>query len=203
MEVFNLFAFSYFVFFTLVPLTLQSYSSSSQCQSDHTSGNTVPLALFSLPKSYPNAQQPQDAVALEQIRNTLGLYPLCIDGKNFDALDRVFTPNAVANFSTPIFVLSGLPAIQARLQETLALVDTQHSYGTQVVEIRHGGCEAVAVTYFIASHFGRGAHVGGVLYAYGQYQDTLVKISRTGEWRIKERNLVYMVCNIQPQTRPL
>ena len=72
---------------------------------------------------------------------------------------------------------------------------TQHSYGTQVIEIESGGCDAKAVTYFTATHFGRGVYLGEVYYAYGQYQDSLVKISEEGEWRIKERNLVYLVCD--------
>lgn len=172
------------------PSTLQAYS--PRCPSTPTSKNTVPLSFFSLPKSFPKAQGPQDAVALEQIRNTLGLYPLSIDGKNFDALEQVFTPDAVANYSSPISVLRGLPAIKATLEKILAPVDSQHMYGTQVVEIRHGGCEASAVTYVTVAQFGRGPYEGEVLYSYGQYQDTLVRIP-SGGWRIKERNLVYMV----------
>lgn len=179
--------------------TLQAYS--PRCPSVPTSKNTVPLSLFSLPTSFPRAQSLQDAVALEQIRNTLGLYPLSIDGKNFDALEHVFTPDAVANYSAPFSVLRSLPTIKATLKKVLAPVDSQHMYGTQVVEIRHGGCEAAAVTYFTANQFGRGTYAGEVLYSYGQYQDTLVRIP-SGEWRIKERNLVYMVrvtnWNLQP-----
>lgn len=176
---------------TSLPSTLQS----PQCPSHPTPQDTHPHPLFSLPKTYsPTPQQPQSPSTLDKIRTTLSLYPLCIDGKNFAALDRVFTPTAIANYSAPIFVLNGLAAIQARIEKALERVDTQHSYGTQVVRVLGGGCEAVAVTYLTATHFGRGVYEGEVFYAYGQYQDILVRVGEgEGEWRIRERNLIYMV----------
>lgn len=179
------------ILLTFIPSTFQTHT--HQCPSTPPSTSTLPLPPFSLPTSFPNAQHAQDPIALDQIRNTLGLYPLALDGKNFGALDRVFTPDAIANYSTPIFVLKGLSAIQARIEAVLVKVGTQHSYGTQVIEIGSGGCEAKAVTYFTATHFGRGVYLGEVYYAYGQYQDSLVRVSEEGEWRVKERNLVYLV----------
>lgn len=57
----------------------------------------------------------------------------------------------------------------AALKSNLAAVDTQHTYGTQIVEITTPD-EARSVSYFTATHFGRGKYVGQLVYAYGQYQ---------------------------------
>lgn len=57
----------------------------------------------------------------------------------------------------------------AAIEAALATVDTQHAYGTQIVEIL-GRDQARSVSYFTATHFGRGRFYGQVVYAYGQYQ---------------------------------
>ena len=50
------------------------------------------------------------------------------------------------------------------------------------------------MTYFTATHFGRGVYEGEVVYGYGQYQDSWTKDRETGAWRIAVRNAVLMVC---------
>jgi len=143
-----------------------------------------------LPSLLGSAASPQDPVSLDAIKNTLALYPLAIDGKDFSALSRIFTPDAVANYSAPLDILTPLSIISSTLQTSLAPVTTQHSYGTQVVQL-FGPCVARCVTYYTATHFGVGVYEGEVLYAYGQYRDVLV-LGNQG-WRIKERTLAYMV----------
>lgn len=69
------------------------------------------------------------------IRNTLAHYPLAIDGKQFSDLSLVFTPDAVANYSAPLNVLTGLPMIESVLEADLRPVSTHHSYGTQLIEV--------------------------------------------------------------------
>ena len=123
---------------------------------------TMPIAQSSLPTSYPLSLKPQDAVIESQIRNTLAHYPLALDGKNFAALDLVFTPDAVANYSTGIGVLRGLEQIKIALEQALVPVVSQHLYGTQVIEIEKGGRTARALTYLTASQFGQGTHLGKV-----------------------------------------
>lgn len=49
------------------------------------------------------------------IKNTLSLYPLAIDGKDFSLLASVFTTDAVANYSTGVGVLDGLDQIETGL----------------------------------------------------------------------------------------
>lgn len=129
-------------------------------------GNTSQAAKVidpsSLPLAYPLSLKPQDADTQNQIRNTLAHYPLAIDGKNFDALDLVFTTDAVANYSAPLNVLVGLGQIQLVLEQSLAPVMSQHAYTTQVIEVLEGGGSAKSVTYFTSSLFGRGNETGKV-----------------------------------------
>ena len=149
------------IFLTHAILTLQS----NTCPSNSTlpASLTQAIPLFSLATSYPRAiSRNQDPSKISQIRQTLALYPLAIDGKNFAALSRVFTPDVVANYSAPLNVLTGLSTVQATLEQSLMYVDTQHSYGTQVIEVLEGGCTAKSVTYFTANHFGKGKYYGQV-----------------------------------------
>ncbi|KAJ2983086.1 hypothetical protein NQ176_g957 [Zarea fungicola] len=150
-----------------------------------------PTSPFDLPNAFGESGVVSNPFDVEAIRNALAHYPLAIDGKNFDALDLVFTSNAVTNYSAPFGILTPLSAIKSALQGGLAPVTTQHAYGTQVIEVK-SATSAVSVTYFTATHFGAGAHAGKLVTAYGQYQDAWVKQSGL-HWRIARRNLVYMV----------
>ena len=123
---------------------------------------TAPIPLFLLTISSPQSLDSQDADTKNQIRNTMAHYPLAIDGKNFAALDLVFAADAVANYSTPLNVLTGLPQIEAVLEQALAPVLSQHALSTQVIEIEKGGETAKSVTYFTASQFGMGNMTGKV-----------------------------------------
>ncbi|KAK4902236.1 hypothetical protein LTR27_001139 [Elasticomyces elasticus] len=146
-------------------------------------------SFSSLQTTFAPATHTQDPGILAQIRNTLALYPVCIDGKDFASLSLVFTEHAVANYSEPLNILTPLSNIQSVLEASLAPVATQHQLGTQVVELL-GHCSARSLTYFVANHFGKGVYEGQVAYAYGQYRDVWTK-TRAG-WRIKERTLAYM-----------
>ena len=68
---------------------------------------------------------------------------------------------------------------------------TQHSFGTQLIDVLSYD-SAFSVTYYTATHFGRGEFVGKTATAFGQYQDVWKK-QGNGEWKITHRNLVYMV----------
>lgn len=57
-------------------------------------------------------------------QNTLVLYPFAIDGKNFAALDNIFTKDVVANYSAPLDVLTPLSTMQTALEASLASVTT-------------------------------------------------------------------------------
>ena len=123
---------------------------------------TAPIPISAVPTSYPLSLTSQDAELQDQIRNTLAIYPLAIDGKNFPALDLFYTADAVANYSAPINVVTGLSEIKAVLERALAPVLTQHTYGTQVIEIEKGKTRARSLTYLTATHLGRGNATGKV-----------------------------------------
>lgn len=129
---------------------------------------TSPIPLPSLPSIFaPDADpSPPDPVAESQIRNTLVTYALSIDSKNFTALSSVFHQDAVANFSEPINVVRGLAEIMGTLEASLAVfAGTQHNYGTQAIRIDAVEACARAVTYFSATHFGKGEAEGQVYYS--------------------------------------
>lgn len=155
-------------------------------------GNLEPVPLFDTAAVYAGASARQDSPTLAQIRNTLSLYPLAVDGKNFDLLRNVFFQDAIANYSAPLNILTPLPVIEKALAAALASVTTQHLLGTQVVELSPGGRKAKALTYFTATHFGKNQYEGQILQAYGQYQDILAK-DKDSSWKIQIRNLQYMV----------
>lgn len=123
---------------------------------------TSAIPLYSLPITYPLSLNPQNPIIENQIRDTLAHYPLAIDGKNFAALDLVFTQDVVANYSEPLGVLTGLPSVISALQSTLSPVRTQHALSTQLIEVLEGESRARSLTYYTASHFGQGDYYGQV-----------------------------------------
>jgi len=199
-----LFLFSRMLYYLLKTLSLFSLFSRSlsgvvlhdESFLDSTSSSGSQFSGASLSTLFSSSRQDAWAVDVLAIRNTLALYPLSIDSKNFSMLSAVFAPNVVADYSAPIGVLNGLSAVQTTLEEELKPVMTQHSYGTQYIDKLASGWEARAVTYYTASQFGMGSKKGQVLYSYGQYQDYLVKDTSSGQWFIQDRTLVYMGPNI-------
>ncbi|ETN43286.1 uncharacterized protein HMPREF1541_02445 [Cyphellophora europaea CBS 101466] len=130
------------------------------------------------------------------IRQTLSLYPFAVDGRNFDALDRIFTPNVRTNYSEPINEVVGLTNIKAAIAAGLDnFAATHHSFGTQYI-VRCAKDSAISVTYYTASHYfhpSKPAEIQNgseVLYATGRYEDTWER-QGDGGWKIANRNLVY------------
>ena len=175
----------------LAALSVQVTAGVSRSTVDLNLTASAAIPFFNLPTLVGSAQYQADPNDVEAIRVTLALYPLSIDGKNFAALNQVFTPNAVANYSAPLNVLTPLSTIESVLEASLAPVTTQHAYGTQLIDILSRDA-AFSVTYYTATHFGRGPFLGQIVTAYGQYQDVWAKQS-DDSWKITHRNLVYMV----------
>ncbi|KAJ5406574.1 hypothetical protein N7465_007858 [Penicillium sp. CMV-2018d] len=146
-----------------------------------TTNDIAPIELSSLASGY----------APGAIRNTLAIYTFAIDGKDFNALSKIFTTDVIVNYSAPLNVLTPLETIQSVLSLSLGCVTTQHLYGTQRIDIL-SPITAKSVTYFRAAHFGKGDKENEVDYAYGQYQGNWQR-QATGTWRIVHRNFVYMV----------
>ncbi|OJD32849.1 ethyl tert-butyl ether degradation protein [Diplodia corticola] len=162
-----------------------------------------PIPVQQIPSHFP-PRAVIDVSATETIKRTLATYALAVDGKDWAALGAVFAADAVANYSAPLGVLTGLSAIRSTLSASLAqFAGTQHSLGTQIVDVCASGV-AVSLTYYTATHYLQGAarnstsivNGGQVLYAHGQYQDTWSK-QQDGSWKIVIRNLVYMVSGLE------
>jgi len=147
----------------LVTMAAEVHSTKTSCSFNSTASPILPrgIPIFNVPNLYAPATNSQPADTVAQILNTLSLYPLAIDGKNFPALSLVFAPNVIANFSAPVGVLTPLPAVQKGLEQILAPVDSQHSYGTQIVDVLDD-CHVRSVSYFTASQFGKGKYYGQV-----------------------------------------
>jgi len=149
-------------------------------------------SLFSRP-TFP--QSPSAAADIEQIRATIALYGLALDGKNFPILDNVFTPDVRANYSA-LGVMNGVEQLKTTLEASLEPVaSTQHQFGTSVVQLcrdtsaaagaeeMSGTTAAISVTYTTTSHFPLGPDgvvspsilAADVMTGFVMYQDVWVK----------------------------
>ena len=95
------------VVLALVPNTLTQPSKSSFSCPNTAPG---PVSTFDLAQSFLTPVL-TDASSVEAIRQTLAIYPLAIDGRNFEALRKVFTTDVRANYSDPIGALNGVQAV--------------------------------------------------------------------------------------------
>lgn len=165
-----------------------------------------PIPLQQIPSHFP-PRELIDIAATESIKRTLAIYALAVDGRDWSALDNIFADDAVANYSAPLGVLSGLSAIKSTLSNSLVqFTGTQHALGTQIVDVCAADV-AISLTYYTATHFLSAPQNsttlvddGQVVYAYGQYQDTWKK-QGDGSWKIVYRNLVYMVSDLKDSQR--
>lgn len=120
-----------------------------------------------------------------EIDDLLSRYTLAIDGKDFDALDEVFTPDATIDYTTSGGTKGVYPDVKAWLAKALANFPmTQHLLGNKRVTI--DGDTATSRTYFY-NPMGAPKEGGGLqmFYVGGYYNDRLV---RTADgWRIADR----------------
>lgn len=144
-----------------------------------------------------------DLLTIQTISDTLAIYPLAVDGQNWDVLDLVFTPDAQTSYPAPIGNFSTLQDLKTGLAAALSkavFTSTEHAYATQIINV----CAidaAVSVTYVVANQFLNLGYVPGpeqivddtdAVYAYAQYQDSWAR-QGDGSWRITNRFMVYMV----------
>lgn len=102
-----------------------------------------------------------------KIRNKLALYAIATDGKNYSALSNVFTSDVVLNFVPTYGVVRGLDTFQGVLMKTLAQVDTQISFGTELVKVfEDNPCIASSFSYFTVTYLGKGKFEGKVRKAF-------------------------------------
>lgn len=184
--------FYYSIYAALVSVvTVSSLPHESAKRASISITGDAPIPFFDLPDVTSGSSFVASPFDVEAIRNAMAHYPLALDGKNFAALSLVFAANAVANYSDPLGVLSPLTAIEAVLSASLKPVTTQHLLGTQVIDVL-SPTTAFSVTYFEATHFGKGEFTGEIVTTHGQYQDVWAR-QKDLSWRISHRNLLYMV----------
>ena len=120
-----------------------------------------------------------------EIDDLLSRYTLAIDGKDFDALDEVFTPDATIDYTTSGGIKGQYPEVKAWLAKALSLFPmTQHLLGNRRVAV--DGDAATSRTY-LSNPMGAPKDGGGLhmFYVGGYYNDRLV---RTADgWRITDR----------------
>ncbi|MDG1311884.1 MAG: nuclear transport factor 2 family protein [Porticoccaceae bacterium] len=129
-----------------------------------------------------DAQNFADHLEIQQVIN---LYASALDKQQWDALEGVFTDDAVANF-IGIGVFEGRQAIVELVASVLTQCSvTQHLLGN--INIVVTGDTATATCYLSALHVGLGDYAAETLTVWGEYSDELVRTA-VG-WRIKHRTL--------------
>ncbi|KAH7077207.1 hypothetical protein FB567DRAFT_145269 [Paraphoma chrysanthemicola] len=135
------------------------------------------------------------------IKNVLSRYCEALDLKSFQLFEKVFVPEAVADYPFNSN-LKGVEAIGTAIQNRLGPIRTHHSLTTQSIIFHQNGKGANATTHFTGVHFGQGPHEGKMLSAYGRYMDELVLLpakdgdlegvpGASGVWRIKSRTVAF------------
>jgi len=141
-----------------------------------------------------NELPPALAEALDRlaIQHVIAAYSEAIDNRDWDALDRVFTADAVIDYTEMGGIRGDLPTIKAFLDRFLGVdgpyARTQHLLGQSHVEVRGDDATARTVCFNPMVLGGRSASDGDeeVVYFCGLwYRDTLVRTA--GGWRIAER----------------
>lgn len=131
-----------------------------------------------------------------EIQQILAKFPISVDAKNYTMLSEVFTADGIFEADLPTGPLQGLTTIEDWLLGALNNTLSQHSLGTQYIDI-HDSHSADAITYFIATVVGVVDKAGSSLYNHAKYLDALI-LNEDREWRVENKTLVYMVYEIFP-----
>lgn len=120
-----------------------------------------------------------------EVEDLLTLYCTVIDSRRFDLLDRVFTPDAVIDYTRSGGIRGALPQVQGWLEKALApFVVVQHLVSNFVVETEDDHGKSVC-SFF--NPMGLPQSDGGVhtFFCGGYYRDVLLRTP--AGWRIRER----------------
>ncbi len=114
-------------------------------------------------------------------------YCAALDGRDWDALSRCFTPDAIAVYGRITGQHEGIGAIQRVCRTALEPLDaSQHLVANHLVELL--GDQAKSSCYIRAQHTRRGLEDGENFMVAGTYED---EWRRTADgWRICRRTLV-------------
>ena len=135
---------------------------------------------------------PSRTTSLVSIQQTLALFAVAVDTKNYALFSSIFTPNVTANFSTPgAENIQGLSQLTDILSQSLRGQLSQHSLSTLQINFT-SQTEANAVQYLIGTFFGQGNLTGQTYSNYGSYVDTLL-LQEDGGWLVNTRTLKNLV----------
>ena len=135
---------------------------------------------------------PSQTTSLVSIQQTLALFAVAVDTKNYALFSSVFTPNVTANFSTPgTENIQGISQLTEILSQNLTGLISQHSLSTLQVNFT-SQTVATSVQYLVGTFFGQGNLTGQTLSNYGSYVDTLL-LQEDGGWLVNARVLRNLV----------
>lgn len=125
------------------------------------------------------------------IRDVVNAFSFAVDTRPVPEFNSIFTQDAVLNLTIPGSQQTGIDNINKYLITLLTQFETQHSFGTQNVDVNADGTGATAITSFIGS-FWDVSH-SPPLYAQfcQQFNDTLVKTK--GQWHISHKVVKFLV----------
>lgn len=128
-------------------------------------------------------------LAYEGIRNTKSRYCRLIDTKKWDELGSVFTPDAIADFSTegnPIPVLEGRDTIVQVFKDLVDPAETVHQVHSAEIELISATEAKVISPMEDYVTFPEG-NENISFHGYGHYHETFVAID--GQWYIQHTRL--------------
>ncbi len=141
---------------------------------------------------------PREASDCIEITQTLMRYALAIDGKDYDQLGTVFTPDAEIDYAVARGTELRYPEMVEWLREALQIFRvTQHVITNPVIEL--DGDRARSTTYLTATHEQVKLNGDSVLVVLGGiYRDRLRRTD--AGWRIEKRTLtsVYVTGQFLP-----
>jgi hypothetical protein len=119
------------------------------------------------------------------IQDLMYRYAMAVDGRDWDLYRRVFTPDAIIDYTDSGGIRADLETTVKWLDEALGpFAGLQHNMTNHIVDI--DGRQARACTYYVAYHTlvdGQGGE--SVLTVAGFYRDRLAR--GADGWRISER----------------
>lgn len=130
---------------------------------------------------------PEQAADIAEIQQKIYRYGWCIDHRSFDALDAIFTPDAIVHYDVPGGVKKPWPEMKAWLPGGLRLFRvTQHNMSNPIVEL--DGDSASSTTYGHLIHVQHHKDDGSSVFRHHTiYRDAWVRTA--SGWCIAARTL--------------
>lgn len=130
-----------------------------------------------------SSQALADRQAIEDV--LLG-YATALDRRDWPALDKVFSADAVTDYRG-IGVFEGRPAVTGVIADFLGRCGATQHMITNIRVALHSTESASAACYLQATHAGKGEYQGRTMTVWGEYTDCVER--RAEGWRIVHRTL--------------